>query len=123
MIVGLGIDLVELQRIRRVYEKWGDRFARRFLSDAELDYKTEESTAWLAGRFAAKEACAKALGTGFQAGVLWHDMRVLPNRLGKPEMILQGKALEISQNLGARHLHLSITHERMMACAVLILET
>lgn len=122
MIIGLGTDLVELERIRRVYEKWHIKFLNRFLREEELLHMPTSPITWIAGRFAAKEACAKALGTGFQNGILWQDLLILPDKLGKPQIFLKGKALERAKDLGVHAYHLSISHEKTMACAIVIME-
>lgn len=122
MIKGLGIDLVEIGRIKKIYERWGNRFASHILAADEHIHMPHNPAYWLAGRFAAKEAAAKALGTGFQNGVHWLDLLILPDKLGKPELHMRGKALSLSMEMGVRHCHLSISHEREMACAVIILE-
>lgn len=123
MIAGIGADLVEIARIKRIYCRWGLKFAARFLSAKELAAIPESNPQfWLAGRFAAKEAAAKALGTGFQNGVLWHDIEVLPDNLGKPLLSLKGGALLRAKRLGARRFLVTISHEREMALAFVIME-
>ena len=122
MIIGLGSDLVDISRIAGVHQRFGARFARRFLAAEELALLPPQPTAWLAGRFAAKEAAAKALGTGFRDGVEWRDILALPNQLGKPELVLRGEAAALAARMGVRKCHVSISHERQMALAVAILE-
>ncbi len=129
MIVGVGLDLVELARIERSLTRFGGHFLRRLFHEEELAAAPEAQTppssrlvAWTAARFAAKEAAAKALGTGFSGGVTPHDLRVLSLPSGKPELFLHGAALEAAASLGATRFHLSLTHARETAAATVILE-
>lgn len=122
MILGLGIDLTDIVRIEKVYKRYGLKFAQRFLTPKELEYLPEQPISWLAGRFAAKEASAKALGTGFQKGILWQDILIIPNEWGRPELFFEAYAKEFALALGVKRCHLSISHERHMACAAVILE-
>lgn len=122
MIKGLGIDLVDVTRIAKIYKRFGAKFAYRFLGDEEINHIPPNPETWLAGRFAAKEAAAKALGTGFQKGVLWKDVLVLSDALGKPVLALSGNALQYADKLGIKKYFLSISHERCMATAIVIME-
>ncbi|MDL2313877.1 holo-[acyl-carrier-protein] synthase [Desulfovibrio sp. OttesenSCG-928-C14] len=122
MIVGLGMDLVDLERVRKSWERFGPRFAARILCAEELAALPGEPVAYLAARFAAKEAAVKALGTGFSNGIGPHDCRVLRQPSGQPEMIFSGAALERFKDLGAARSHLTLTHSRLCAGAVVILE-
>lgn len=127
MIVGLGIDLVELDRIERSLERHGQRFLERVLTPFELEHApgkaARNAAAYVAARFAAKEAAAKALGTGFSQGVWLRTIEVRPLSSGKPELVLYEGALLVFQNLGATRAHLSLTHGRDTAAAVVVLET
>lgn len=122
MIVGLGLDLVELPRIDAALARFGDRFLARILTPAERDALPPRPLARLAGLFAAKEAAAKALGTGFAQGVTFQHLEILPDPLGRPTLTLHGPALAQAQRLGATTWHVSITHERATAAAVVVLE-
>ena len=125
MIVGLGMDVASLDRIGSVLERWGERFLARILSEKEraaLPSGRRRRTAWVAGRFAAKEAASKALGTGFARGVEMRDIEILPLEGGAPIMILHRGAEARAHFLGVRSTHVSISHEKYMACAVAILE-
>jgi holo-[acyl-carrier protein] synthase len=128
MLVGLGIDLVEIARIRRSLDRFGDRFLSRLLHPEETaflplpDCPPARLAEWVSGRFAAKEAALKALGTGLAAGVRLHDLRVLPNSLGRPLLSLHGAGREQARRLGAASLHLSVTHTRTTVAAVVILD-
>ena len=130
MIVGLGIDLVEIARIRQTLERFGPHFTDKILHESEAgalfpdgkDILSSHAVARIAARFAAKEAAAKALGTGFTGGVWVRDLRVLSRSSGKPELVLHGKALERADALGVARVHLSLTHARDTAGAVVVLE-
>ncbi|MGE4553023.1 MAG: holo-ACP synthase [Desulfovibrionaceae bacterium] len=124
MIVGLGIDLVEIGRIRAALARFGRRFAQKVCTEAELavfDARPDPAP-YLAAVFASKEAAVKALGTGFRQGVHLHTLEVRHLPSGKPELVLLGRAAERAASLGADRAHVSMTHERGMASAVVILE-
>jgi holo-[acyl-carrier protein] synthase len=124
MIVGIGIDLIEVERIRAVYTRHGERFARRILTASEYNYvmKFSEPSQRLAGRWAAKEAAFKALGTGLSGGIAWKDAEILPDARGKPELIFHGHALERAIAMNAQIRHMTITHSDTLAMAQVILE-
>ncbi len=123
MILGMGLDVAELGRIRESMERFGARFAQRLLTEAEAAGMPKgDATAFVAARFAAKEACAKALGTGFADGVTMHNIEVRSLPSGAPTLLLSGRARELAEALGADRLHLSLTHGRDVAAAVVILE-
>ena len=117
MIVGLGTDIVEIRRIDRAVSRHGERFADRIATPAELNGRNER----LAAVFAAKEACAKALGTGFSQGVGFKDITVTRSE-GRPEIMLAGAAATQAAKLGVNQIHLSLAHERDYAVATVILE-
>ncbi|MDO5537901.1 MAG: holo-ACP synthase [Desulfovibrionaceae bacterium] len=124
MILGTGTDITTLARISRGLERFGSRFARRILDDEEMAVLPEGpgAAAFLAGRWAAKEACAKALGTGFAMGIGPSDMRVFNNALGAPYLDLKGPAKARFEELGCARAHVSISHDRESAIAFVILE-
>ncbi len=124
MIVGIGIDLVEIERIRGVYQRHSERFVNRILTPAERAYVLQhrDPTQRIAGRWAAKEAALKALGTGLSNGIRWQDAEILPDERGKPLLHLHGKALERARELRADTYHVTITHSEAMAMAQVILE-
>ena len=124
MIKGLGIDTIELSRIARVYERYNERFLDRIYAPEERSYalRYKDPVPRLAARFAAKEACMKALGTGWNHGVRWRDIVVLNDKSGKPRLELRGKAKALFENLPAGSIHLSITHSREDATAIVIFE-
>jgi holo-[acyl-carrier protein] synthase len=122
VILGIGIDVVELPRIRRIWERYGNRFAVKVLSPAEQLLVPRDAVSFLASRFAVKEAAAKALGTGFARGVTFHSLQVVSEPSGKPALKLSSGALELSRSMGVKQMHVSITHGRDVAAAVVILE-
>jgi len=117
--VVVGVDLVEVQRIARTVERFGARFLGRIFSEAEL-LESRQRITWLAGRFAAKEACAKALGVGIGEQAAWRDMRVLRQPNGKPTLQLFGDAAERAAALELVSIDLSITHTHHYALAVVV---
>ena len=128
MIVGIGSDLCNISRVEKTLERYGDRFIQRCFTQVE-QRKSEgraQRAASYAKRFAAKEACSKALGTGLNHGVFWHDMGVVNLPSGKPTMKLTGGAAErLAKLIPAGHeavIHLSITDEPPMAMAYVIIE-
>jgi holo-[acyl-carrier protein] synthase len=133
MILGAGIDLVEVGRIERLLMRRGRSFLARVLSPEELALFTpvapEDSPAFslfvqrLAGRFAAKEAFLKALGTGLSQGVRWRDIAVLPQPDGAPVLRLCGKAAQVASSRRVAAMHVSISHCKPAAAAVVILES
>ena len=125
MIVGTGIDIAEVPRIRLAIEKYGDRFLHRVFTDAEIRYCQSKANfdERYAGRFAAKEAAMKALGTGWNYGVRWRDIEVVRPQGKRPSIVFHGKAAEVAGTLGAAHAALSITHTGEQAMALVILES
>jgi holo-[acyl-carrier protein] synthase len=128
VIIGLGNDLTEIARVAEVLEKYGDRFTHRCFTEIERrksDGRAQRAASY-AKRFAAKEACAKALGTGLSFGVYWRDMGVVNLPSGKPTMQLTNGAARVLARLvplGLRpHIHLSITDDGGMAQAFVIIE-
>jgi len=125
MIVGTGIDLCEVARMRRAVARFGDRFlARCFTEGEQADCLHRRDPApGLAARWAAKEAIAKALGTGLGGQVGWREVEVVRTDTGQPELRLTGSAAAlVATRWGAVRFHLSLTHERGMAAAVVIAE-
>jgi holo-[acyl-carrier protein] synthase len=122
MIVGMGLDVCSIERMRKALERHGDRFFDRICSPVEreeLRARADAATA-LAGRFAAKEAFAKALDGA--PGVGWHEVKVRRGPSGRPTLELEGKALSMARDFGASRWHVSITHDAGIAAAVVILE-
>ncbi len=124
MIYGIGIDVVEPQRIARLLESYGERFARRVLTQAEWPGygKTAKPVLFLANRFAAKEAFSKAMGTGFRYPVTLQCISVVQNAAGKPGFSFHPKLEEMVRSRGIVGHHLTISDEQNLACACVILE-
>ncbi len=124
MILGLGIDSAEVERIRRAGERHGQRFLQRVFTPAEMAYVERKANRWerYAARFAAKEAAMKAIGTGLRRGVRWRDFEVLNLPSGQPSLKLHGEAARIAAQLGVTRISLSLTHTSQSALAVVILE-
>jgi holo-[acyl-carrier protein] synthase len=128
VIVGLGSDLCDIRRIQSTLDRFGDRFTHRIFTPVERERSERKSdrAASYAKRFAAKEACAKALGTGIHRGVAWRDMGVVNLRSGKPTMALTGASAErLAELIPAGHqalIHLSLTDEIPYAQAFVIIE-
>ena len=124
MIKGLGVDSIELARIERVYNEYGTRFLNRVYAPVEQAYalRYKDPVPRLAARFAAKEACMKALGTGWSNGVRWRDIVVANAPSGKPEIQLYGKAREFAELQSVSRIHVTISHSREQATVVVIFE-
>lgn len=128
MIIGLGSDLIDIRRIEKSLNKYGDRFTQRIFTHAEQakSDKRKNRAASYAKRFAAKEACCKALGTGISNGVFWRDMGVVNDKSGKPTMLLTNGAAkrlaEIIPNGYEPHIHITITDDFPLAQAFVIIE-
>lgn len=125
MIIGLGIDIAEIDRLAAAIERHGEHFLRRVFTPAEIAYceRHRDRAERYAGRFAAKEAAMKALGTGWRRGVRWVDVEVLRAPGGKPVLQLHGAAAEAAQKLGVKNAVLSITHSGNLALAEVIFES
>lgn len=124
MIVGIGVDLEEIERIVSVIEAHGDRFLRRVYTPAELAYVADKANRFerYAARFAAKEAAMKALGTGWACGVRWRDIEIENDSDGRPHLKLHGRAAQIADRLGCRRTWVSMSHSRTSVVAQVILE-
>jgi holo-[acyl-carrier protein] synthase len=125
VIYGIGMDIVEIPRIARSLERFGERFAERILCAPELARfaNHKQPVAYLAKRFAAKEAFTKALGTGIHAPANWHGVWVSNLRSGKPVLEFSPALAALMQNRGVRRAHVSLSDDRALACATVILET
>ena len=124
MILGVGTDLAEVERIGKSVERFGDRFLARIYTARERSYAMGKAN-WaerLAARFAAKEAGMKAIGTGLSRGVSWQHLEVINEPSGRPTLRLHGTALEIANAKGVKRISLSLTHTKEIAFAVVILE-
>lgn len=123
MLIGIGTDIIEVDRIRWAYSRWGERFLRRVYTAAEQSYccKKANAACCLAGRFAAKEAVLKALGTG-QKGSGFDEVEVVNDTRGKPLVILRGRAAAAARDKGVSTVHLSISHDAAYAVAFAVAE-
>jgi len=118
-IVAHGIDLVDCPRIEQMIQRHGERFINRVFTDAEQAYagKNKNEVEKLAGRFAAKEAVLKLVGTGWRGRIAWTDIEIINNAAGQPEVTLSGEVRKIADKLGIKHISVSITHTANFAIA------
>jgi len=121
-IVATGIDLIECKRIRDVWQRHGDRLTDRLLTPAEMEYirRHRDVVPRLAGRFAAKEAILKVLGTGWRGRIAWRDMEILNDVSGQPCVTLTGECRAVAKRLGISSILISITHTEDYAAATAI---
>ena len=124
MILGTGIDIIEVSRIAASFEKFGERFVNRILTPDEIKYSLghRQPAPFLAVRFAAKEAVSKAFGTGIGAELGWQDIEIRRKESGEPYVVLHGKGKELFDTRGATKLHVSLSHTQHYAAATAILE-
>ncbi|MFG6666365.1 holo-ACP synthase [Halomonas sp. HNIBRBA4712] len=124
MIIGIGSDIARIARFDTAMARHGERFAARILGPDEFErwVAKERPAAYLAKRFAAKEAFVKALGLGLRAGMQWRDIQVLNDALGKPMMALDGQAQALFEQSGAQTAHVTLSDEADYALAFVVLE-
>jgi holo-[acyl-carrier protein] synthase len=125
MILGTGIDMIEIERVAHSIERYGSRFLARVYTPGEIAYcqrKRHNAAESFAARFAAKEAAAKALGTGISRGVNWLEIEVVRQPGGRPSVQFHGRAAQIAAALGVARAALSITHTAALAMASVVLE-
>ena len=124
MIIGIGVDLADANRIERMLVEYGSRFAERILAPSErAAYRISSRPTWfVANRFAAKEALSKALGTGLRFPVTLHAISVVSDAIGKPEFRFHGALPEYLSGRGVSHCHLTLSHEKDLACAMVVVE-
>jgi holo-[acyl-carrier protein] synthase len=124
VILGTGVDLAEVARIRACIERYGERFTKRIFTEREIAYAERKANKYerYAARFAAKEAGMKAIGTGWSGGITWKDLEVTNLPSGQPTLALHGVARDIADRLGVRSIHLSLTHTSAQALAWIVLE-
>jgi holo-[acyl-carrier protein] synthase len=124
VIVGMGIDIAEVPRIRQAIERHGRRFIDRVYTPGEIAYVERKANRFerYAARFAAKEAGMKAIGTGWRRGVRWQDFEVANLPSGKPTLLLHGVAAEVAARLSVTNIALSITHTAQEGVAIVVLE-
>jgi holo-[acyl-carrier protein] synthase len=125
MILGTGIDIIEVARIASSFEKFGERFVNRILLPDEIAYclSHRKPAPFLAARFAAKEAVSKAFGTGIGAQLGWQDIEIRRQESGEPFVVLHGKGKVLLETRGAKQLHVSLSHTEHYAAATAILES
>ena len=121
-IVGVGVDSIEIPRIAVALSRYGERFAARVLTEPELQewHRRGRSVSFVAGRWAVKEAVAKALGCGIGASVGWRQVEVLPGGAGQPNVVLVGAARDFSMRQGVHKIFVSVTHSRTLATAAAV---
>lgn len=124
MVLGVGTDLIEIERIQESLDRFGERLMEKVFTAGEIAYcqKKRQAAESFAARFAAKEAAAKALGTGISHGISWQEIEVRREPGERPTLHLSGRAAERAAAMGVRHLNLSLTHSREIAMAVVIAE-
>ena len=124
MIVGLGIDQIEIDRVERAWHRYGERFHRRVYTSAEWAYcvSRPHPAQSLAGRFAAKEAAMKALGLGWPGGIAYRDIEITRERTGKPGLRFSNRAAQRAAMLGVTHSVVSMTHDRTHSSATVVFE-
>lgn len=124
MIYGIGIDIVYMPRIKKMWERWQERFLKYIFTQTEIDYCLRKKLFYyeLAARVAAKEAFAKAVGLGWRQGLKWRDVEVVNLKTGQPVLNLYDRAQEICARAGVKNAFVSLTHDRDYAVAVVVLE-
>jgi len=123
-IFGIGVDTVNIDRIKKIHEKYGQHFVDKILNPSEIEFfkNSEDQNRFLANRFAGKEAASKALGTGFSQGVTWKDFGVINKPSGQPELILSNKLKKLFITKGITSSHISLTDEKPFSMAFVVLE-
>ena len=123
-VFGIGVDMVNIDRIKKLHHKYGKRFVTKILNSSELELfqQTNDQDRFLANRFAGKEAATKALGTGFSQGITWKDFGVSNKSSGQPELILSNKLEKLFIAKGITSSHISLTDEQPWSMAFVILE-
>jgi len=124
MMLGIGVDLIEIDRIQKLLDQYGDHFLQRILVPAEITYCQlhRRPAPHVAARFAAKEAIAKAFGTGIGERLGWHDIEIVRKDTGEPEVILHDAARKLAEQRGGTRVRISLSHTADHAVAVAILE-
>ncbi|MDD5455274.1 MAG: holo-ACP synthase [Candidatus Ratteibacteria bacterium] len=122
MIIGIGTDIISVERIKKIIETRGERFLNLIFTDNEKKYCQSKESPWInyAGRFAAKESVFKVLKTGWGLGVRWKDVEIVKNKNGEPSISLKGKTKQIAKNKGIKNIALSISHDQKYAMATAI---
>jgi holo-[acyl-carrier protein] synthase len=124
MVLGLGTDLIEIERMQASIDRFGERFLHRVFTEGEIAYcmRKKQPAESFAARFAAKEAGAKALGTGISRGVSWKEIEVTREAGQRPMLHFSGRAGELAKAMGVRRVQLSLSHSRKLAMAVALIE-
>src|ERR1700677_767648 len=124
MVLGLGTDLIEIERIQVSMDRFGERFLERVFTAGEIAYcrRKKQSAESFAARFAAKEAGAKALGTGISRGVSWKEIEVTREMGERPMLHFNGRAAELAEAMGVRRMQLTLSHSRKLAIAMVVVE-
>ena len=124
MIYGIGVDLVNIKRMSRAIERWGNRFIGKIFTPREIEFcsQSRRSASRFALRFAAKEAFSKALGMGMRRGIRWRDIEVFHHKSGRPDLAIAGKALMFCRKEGISRWHISLSDEADYGIAVVVLE-
>lgn len=125
MVLGIGTDLIEIERVQATIDRFGERFLERLFTPGEIAYsrsKKKHSAESFAARFAAKEAAAKALGTGISRGIGWREIEVRRQPGERPTLHLSGRAAQRAKEMGVKNIHLSLTHSEDLAMAVAVAE-
>lgn len=124
MVIGMGMDIQEIARVELAIKRGRKAFLAKTFTPAEQQYclKQKRSEQHFAGRFCAKEAFFKALGTGWARGVKWHEVEVRRNRAGRPQLKLSGRAAELGSRSGVKKIWLSLSHSQGYAAATVVLE-
>lgn len=125
MIVGIGTDVIQVQRVRNAMERYGDRFLRRIFTELEIEYCSgrKNSALHYAGRFAAKESAFKAMGRGWGGDLGWKDIEISNEPSGAPRIHFHGKALELVQEKKVCRAYVSISHVEELATAIVVMES
>ena len=125
MIHGTGVDIIEISRIRQSMEKYAGKFEDRLFTPGEIEYcrSKPDPSKHFAGRFAAKEAILKSLGTGMARGIAWKDLEILTQESGQPTLRVTGKGKDIFDSLNLKQIHISISHDKVYAIAQAVAET
>ncbi|MBX7180724.1 MAG: holo-ACP synthase [Bacteroidia bacterium] len=123
MILGTGIDMIEVERVKSLVDK-GEITQQRFFHSGEITYCNSQKNyaESFAARFAAKEALFKALGTGWREGMAWHEIEIRLDELGKPHLFLHGETLKKAESMGVQKTHVSLSHIKETAIAMVVLE-
>ncbi len=124
MILGVGIDIIDISRVKNIAEEYGDDFISKLFTQNEIEYCESKNCPEInfGARFAAKEAFLKALGTGLRGEIHWKDIEIIHNSMGKPTINLNGHAADSADELGVARVSLSLSHTKEYAVAVVILE-